>query len=173
MPFSAFRIIPFLLLFTLAACDSSDLDTFDIERYTGDPYEGTIALETVFPTSETITVEYGASLTVTDLGSGRARLVIDVDSPDADPVILEGTYSENGAELTIGEGEVSADLRLSASGNVSGEGQFQFFDSILTLDASGTATASRIDVVLNLEHLTGNEDVPIGTTITARINLTR
>lgn len=173
MRFLSLRFIPLLLVFGLAACDSNDVSSFDIDVYTGAAYTGPLVIETTPPAGGVVTVEHNASLTITDLGNGRARVELDTDSNEGDPLVFEGTYTESGAQVTLGSGTNAAVFGVSPSGRVTGGGEITFFDTVLDISVSGNATASRINLVLEAEILVGNEEVPAGTDVTISLNLTR
>ena len=131
----------------LAACDSSSDDDFDISTYVG-TYTGT-ATATV--PGQTIP---SAPFTATVSTSGSNAVAIAFNAGSGDGVVtftLRGTHSSSGASFTSIDGAPTAavSVRVSGSGRVSGGITVpDFFGETLSLTASGSVTASSLNLSL-------------------------
>ena len=92
---------------------------------------------------------------------------------DGEPLVFEAKYTDSGAQVTFGSGSSAAVFGISPSGSISGTGEVTFFDTVLDVSASGNATSTRINSVLNIDVVSGNEETPTGTEVTVRLDLTR
>ncbi len=152
-----------LALAGLIAAGPVGADTGDgkhvVQDYAGEPYTGFIDVR-IDPPGGKAWTQYGrGSAHLTDIGDGRARLVvfgaIDDDRGDAG-FAVEGRYDDDGWVSRTD----NVNLRIDTTGTIVGEGtvppQHYAF--------SGAVTASTFDLVVDLELTEATENgLPAGT----------
>lgn len=166
----------FLTLLTLAACDSNDPaddlpeeDGFDISLYEG-TYTGAVnsnpPLVDPTPVDVTITEESGQTATLTtDFGPTEE------DGDDPDPIVLDGTYDDQGATFTGEQDGAEYEILIDAEGDVTGQQVVIFAGETLAFDVDGTITES--DLELNLDgELPEGTDLPLppGTSVALELS---
>lgn len=164
----------------LTGCDAGDSDDgglFSIETYLG-TYTGTSTTTSqVGGVSQTV-VQPASVVVARGAVEGEGTVTLDLGpaAPGADdpaPIVLEGTYDEDGVELRFPDDNVSLVVRVDADGDISGNGTAPVFDLTVELEADGRATADSFDLSIGAVVTTGNDDVPVGSSFSVVIEADR
>ncbi|HYE96373.1 MAG TPA: hypothetical protein VD962_09195 [Rubricoccaceae bacterium] len=148
----------------LSACDNASDAEFDLSLYTG-AYAGTVTTLTAGRAD----VEAPVVVHISE-GELRNTVVVTVDvapadprGTDPDPIVVQGTYDEDGARFVQGTDNDAVVVTIGADGDIAGGGRVALFDLRLDTDIEGRLTRSRLDVDVDLDVVGGNDDVPDGT----------
>ena len=167
------RLLPLALLIAalgLAACDSDgDDDAFDMADYLGAAYTGQVELEVERPDGTGQSLTYNGTARFTTGSGHTVTLTVNVDAPEAEPLVFSGTYDDAGMRFTLGGSSFTV-----RDGRVSGTGRIPFFDTTLDATADGTLTPTRLDVDFEAEVVSGgSEDAPDGSTVALELDMRR
>ena len=166
-----------LALLTLAACDANnpaddmtEEDGFDISLYEG-TYTGTVnsnpSLTPPTPVDVTITAEESnqTATLITDFGP------IEEGDDDPEPIVLDGTYDDQGATFTGEQNGADYEIIIDRNGNVTGQQIVIFAGETLTFDVEGTITSSDLELELDGELPEGTDlPLPAGTPVALELS---